>query len=571
MASLSAQERKLSNSAHISVPAPLPRTALSAAAAAAEDDLGSAAPQRLDKVLERLKFIQFSSTSNAPTESKKKRRMMSVIEQTEVPTIALDSFNKDYEVVRPLGEGATCKVVLGKNRNTGELVAIKMIPKKHIEDRAEFSLIAKEIHYLKQLSHPSIIRYHDVFFTSECLIIVLEYATGHELFEEILSRRTFSEREAAMVMHKILNALAYLHTRGIVHADLKPENLMLGDTVIADNLTVKLIDFGLAHTGASSDPKSTAGRGTLGYRAPELWKGEIGTPATDMWAMGVILFVMLYGRPPFVSDPDSLQDEGLLMNAPFWFLFNEETEFLRTSIVSASFEFPKEPAISADARDLLSRMLRANPEDRITATQSLRHPWLLLEFVPPDSPRMNMSRMQSRLVHLVQTRPPRILLTESKSLSPPAKVHLHRPSAEMRPAKPTPASGPGAKSDVAVATVKSPEKTGSPPVIQSTPPSKVQVPRLSLDNKSQPSEPDTKAWRSPQHGSPRSTTGSPKPLATSHRSPRLVPLEDPRTPDETKSSPSKVEWPPRQSRSPGMGDPATRSPPAGGSQQQQPK
>eukprot|EP00727_Mastigamoeba_balamuthi_P014495 m51a1_g9670 putative dynein heavy chain axonemal (5182) ;mRNA; r:1243469-1265072 len=371
------------------------------------------------------------STCSTP-EERKKKKLSGIIGRGEIEQPGSESFKAEYEVIGALGEGATCKVMLGRNRKTSELVAVKMIPNRRIEDRNEFSLIAKEIPILKQLSHPNIIRYHDVFFTQNDLVIVLEYASGHELFEEIVARRAYSEREATMVAHKVLSALAYLHLRGIVHADLKPENIIINCGLSDDTMSLKLIDFGLAHRTDKpiDEAKRVQGRGTLGYRAPELFGGEMGAPAADMWAMGVILFIMLYGRPPFLSHAEHAQDEGLLMNAPFWFFFNEDTEELRQSISAGRYEFPDEPYVSELARDFIERLLRVDPAERLTALQALRHPWLLLEHATPNTPKLDTGGLRTKLETFFIHRPAREVLVnkniylDSSAGSPPPPLSL---------------------------------------------------------------------------------------------------------------------------------------------------
>eukprot|EP00727_Mastigamoeba_balamuthi_P003731 m51a1_g13355 putative camk camk1 protein variant 1 (371) ;mRNA; r:523-2059 len=336
------------------------------------------------ELLTRLQYLYFSRTPNASHESLKKKRSSNPDPARKGDPVPEDSFALEYDIVSVLGEGATCKVLKGRNKKSGQMVAVKVIPKKHIEDREEFPLIAKEIPILKQLSHPNIVRYLDVFFSRESLTIVLELVTGHELFEELMERRTFSEPEAVTITSKILCALAYLHERGIVHADLKPENIMLTTKEVTKDAEVKLIDFGLAHKESTEAHQKSPRkpRGTLGYRAPELLADEEGTPATDMWALGVILYTMLVGRPPFLSDREMLDNEGFVLNAPFWLFFNEDTDCLHMSIVTGSFEWPDDSEVSEGARDLVARMLRVKMEDRITAEQALHHPWMCQEGHP---------------------------------------------------------------------------------------------------------------------------------------------------------------------------------------------
>ena len=357
---------------------------------------------------------------------------------------------REYEIEGALGYGATAEVLLGCARGTGARVAIKKIPREFVL-RKEFRRIGKEIKILRQLQHPNLIAYRDAFITQRFLYIILEYAEGRTLFDEIQDRRRLSEHEAAVITRGVARGLVYLHSHGIVHADLKPENIIIGDAVAADaaaaaappppaqppllsptprmsmritvtdadasdapdapdalevpqvactadtdgELSVKIIDFGLAKmvpslhqdmrtSSASSDDEGNSGGGggdeaggTLAYRAPELLRGGASTPAADVWALGVILFTMLGGYPPFMSDESALADVAT-SGAPFWYFCNSDTPLLRERIDTVDLAFVDEcwAGVSCAARDVVQRLLCRDPADRLTAAELLATPWL---------------------------------------------------------------------------------------------------------------------------------------------------------------------------------------------------
>ena len=381
------------------------------------------------------------------------------------------ALEREYAIEGALGYGATAEVLLGRARRTGELVAIKKIPQEFVV-RQEFQRIGKEIRILRELQHPNLIAYRDALITPRFLYIVLEYAEGRTLFDEIQDRRRLSEHDAAAIVREVARGLQYLHSHRIVHADLKPENIIIGhassslsvqppllsptpvlparitvtdaddaDTIprIAcattettgdaeddDSLSVKIIDFGLARMVPSlhqecADPlclsslsennssssssnnnsgeseskaKGTEAGGTLPYRAPELLEaGGASTPEADMWALGVILFTMLGGYPPFMSDADALA-EVATSDAPFWYFSNRDTPLLRDRIYTADFEFVDAcwAGVSERARDVVRALLCRCPADRPTAAQLLATPWVR---AAPRLPRTRAPRPPS--------------------------------------------------------------------------------------------------------------------------------------------------------------------------------
>jgi len=259
-----------------------------------------------------------------------------------------------YTFERELGKGAFSVVKLGINKNTKEEVAIKIIEKKNVEQ--DLHRLATEMQVLKSVNHPNIIKLKDIFETDTMLYIVTEVVTGGELFDRIVSKGSYSERDAAMLIKKLVAALEYLHSKNIVHRDLKPENLLLKSP--QEDTEVKLADFGLSKVLGTEVMMQTA-CGTPGYVAPEILQtSETGYgKEVDMWSVGVITYILLCGFPPF---------------------YNDNVAQLFESIINADFDYPSEywDHISDDAIDFIDSLLITDPEKRMSATQALQHSWL---------------------------------------------------------------------------------------------------------------------------------------------------------------------------------------------------
>ncbi|CAM6099174.1 unnamed protein product [Calypogeia fissa] len=259
-----------------------------------------------------------------------------------------------YEIGRTLGEGTFAKVKLGKNVETGESVAIKILLKEKILKTRMTEQIKREISTMKLVKHPNIVQLLDVLASKTKIYIVLELVTGGELFDKIVQGR-LREDEARRYFQQLINAVDYCHSRSVYHRDLKPENLLLdasGDLKISDfglsALPQQYRDDGLLHTKC----------GTPNYVAPEVVKdrGYKGASA-DLWSCGVILFVLMAGYLPF--------DEDNIMT-------------LYKKICRADFMCPS--WFSYGARRLILRLLDPNPTSRITVPQILANEWFKVGY-----------------------------------------------------------------------------------------------------------------------------------------------------------------------------------------------
>eukprot|EP01103_Thecamoeba_quadrilineata_P010528 TRINITY_DN229_c0_g3_i1.p1 TRINITY_DN229_c0_g3~~TRINITY_DN229_c0_g3_i1.p1 ORF type:complete len:784 (+),score=170.24 TRINITY_DN229_c0_g3_i1:73-2424(+) len=260
-----------------------------------------------------------------------------------------------YDLKQELGKGTFSVVRLGINKKTGKKSAIKIINKKitNIETK---QMLETEINILQRVDHPNVIGLQSMYETKTHLFLVMEYVEGGELFDRIIERGCFSEKDAANIIRQILEAVKYLHSLGVVHRDLKPENVLCATK---EALDVKIADFGLSKI-LDGDNKQVLQTccGTPSYAAPELLLCEGYAEPVDTWAVGVILYTLLSGCLPFFGETHTELFERILAGA-------------------FSFPDPEWTNISESAKSLVSSLLTANPNKRLTADQALKHPWIL--------------------------------------------------------------------------------------------------------------------------------------------------------------------------------------------------
>jgi tRNA A-37 threonylcarbamoyl transferase component Bud32 len=207
-------------------------------------------------------------------------------------------FTDLYNLGKELGRGGFSIVYEGIRKEDNTKFAVKVIAKNQSED--ELSLLRREIDIMKKLKHEHIISLSDYFEDNETIYLILELAVGGELFDQIISRGSYSERDAAGIILQILEATTYMHEKGIAHRDLKPENLLVtgeGYDVI------KISDFGLSKDFGTENLKTSCG--TPDYVAPEVLKGTSYDHSVDIWSIGVITYILLCGFPPFYGNTNN--------------------------------------------------------------------------------------------------------------------------------------------------------------------------------------------------------------------------------------------------------------------------
>ncbi|KAJ2006845.1 serine/threonine protein kinase [Coemansia thaxteri] len=268
-------------------------------------------------------------------------------------------FKQSYYLADRLGKGAFAEVRVAINRVTGRRYAAKIITRlEQVEKRKKLDEnFQVETSILSRVRHPSIVMVHGVFRERDCLYLVLDLAPDGELFDEIVRREFLVENDARRVLLQLLLAIRHLNQLGIVHRDIKLENILLADR---HNLRIKLADFGLAKiVGETMFMKTVCG--TPMYVAPEvLTVRQMGMydNLVDMWSLGVVLYICLCGFPPFSDE----------MSPPP----------MRDQIISGMYSFPSPywDTVSSEAIDLVCQMLQVDPRNRISVDSALAHPWL---------------------------------------------------------------------------------------------------------------------------------------------------------------------------------------------------
>jgi serine/threonine protein kinase len=229
-----------------------------------------------------------------------------------------------YVLKEVLGVGSTSTCHRCVSLATQQTFACKIIDKRHIESRFRglLSQFNVEIDVLRELSHDGIIKLEDVYVTSEKIYMVMELCTGGELFDYVVEKGTLTEEEAAHIVRKVTAAVVYMHQKNIIHRDMKPENLLLVKRPTPGAVpSVKIIDFGLSKF-LHDDPSARSFLGTRGYLAPEMLQRRDYNKAVDVWALGVIVFVLLCGCLPFDDDStvptDAAVKEKFVLRFPRW-------------------------------------------------------------------------------------------------------------------------------------------------------------------------------------------------------------------------------------------------------------
>ncbi|XP_005987323.1 serine/threonine-protein kinase SIK2a isoform X1 [Latimeria chalumnae] len=261
-----------------------------------------------------------------------------------------------YDIERTLGKGNFAVVKLARHRITKTEVAIKIIDKSQL-DAVNLEKIYREVHIMKMLNHPHIVKLYQVMETKNMLYLVTEYAKNGEIFDYLANHGRLSEPEARRKFWQILSAVDYCHSRNIVHRDLKAENLLLDN-----NMNIKIADFGFGNFYKAGETLATW-CGSPPYAAPEVFEGQqYEGPQLDIWSMGVVLYVLVCGALPF--DGPTLP-------------------ILRQRVLEGRFRIPY--FMSEDCEHLIRRMLVLDPSKRLTVAQIKEHKWMLVD-VPVQRP-----------------------------------------------------------------------------------------------------------------------------------------------------------------------------------------
>ncbi|KAF3628630.1 Calcium-dependent protein kinase 4 [Capsicum annuum] len=269
-----------------------------------------------------------------------------------------------YTLGKKLGQGQFGTTYLCTEKSTSNLYACKTIPKKKLICKEDYEDVWREIQIMHHLSeHPNVVRIKGTYEDALCVHIVMELCAGGELFDRIVQKGQYSEKEAAQLIKTIVGVVEACHSLGVMHRDLKPENFLFLSS--QEDAALKATDFGLSVFYKPGETFSDV-VGSPYYVAPEVLCKHYG-PESDVWSAGVILYILLSGVPPFWAETDM----GIFR------------QILRGKL---DFESEPWPGISDSAKDLIRKILDRNPKRRLTAHEVLCHPWIVDDSMTPDKP-----------------------------------------------------------------------------------------------------------------------------------------------------------------------------------------
>ncbi|KAI9014426.1 kinase-like domain-containing protein [Phycomyces nitens] len=304
-----------------------------------------------------------SSSSSLPkstdTHTYRKRPLSDQPRSTRNPVELKQWCLDDFEIGKALGKGKFGHVFLAREKQSGYIIALKVLYKKELAKNGVEKQLQREVEIQSTLRHPNILRLYGYFHDETRAFLILELAAKGELYKELQRQTMFPEPVASKYISQMANALIYLHSKRIIHRDIKPENLMLG---IKGEL--KIGDFGWSvKTGVTESRRSTL-CGTLDYLPPEMVEGRSHNENVDLWSLGILLYEMICGKPPF-------EDEQ-----------SHDVTYRR--IIKVDIQMPA--FVSKDAADLINRLLQYKPSDRLPLRQIPNHPFIT-KYARPSKPK----------------------------------------------------------------------------------------------------------------------------------------------------------------------------------------
>ena len=322
--------------------------------------------------------INTNINSNIIVERKNSKKNIVALNNDVIVTGNEINPEKIYLKTRLLGSGAFGEVWLVHHKDLDRDFAMKIIKKRKNRSNDEKEIL-NEIEILKKLDHPKILKVIDFYSTTKKYYIITEYCPEGELFNEIIKVGKFDEGQAAFIINQILKAVTYCHKMNIIHRDIKPENIMITNREKNGCLQVKLIDFGTAKIFEKGVQENKY-VGSSYYMAPEVIKRKYDEKC-DLWSIGVILYILLTGRPPF----DGNDDEEILENVK--------------KGVYDKWAYPF-PLLSAHAKDLIFKLLQYDPKKRLSAEEAIEHPWFkTAEFKKKDKVNTISPELAKELIH----------------------------------------------------------------------------------------------------------------------------------------------------------------------------
>ncbi|XP_007953776.1 aurora kinase A [Orycteropus afer afer] len=260
---------------------------------------------------------------------------------------------EDFEIGRPLGKGKFGNVYLAREKQSKFILALKVLFKAQLEKAGVEHQVRREVEIQSHLRHPNILRLYGYFHDATRVYLILEYAPLGTVYRELQKLSKFDEQRTATYITELADALSYCHSKKVIHRDIKPENLLLGSTG-----ELKIADFGWSVHAPSS--RRTTLCGTLDYLPPEMIEGRMHDEKVDLWSLGVLCYEFLVGKPPF-----------------------EASTYQETYNRISRVEFAFPDVVTMGARDLVSRLLKHNPSQRLTLKEVLEHPWIAANSSKP--------------------------------------------------------------------------------------------------------------------------------------------------------------------------------------------
>lgn len=277
--------------------------------------------------------------------------MHSSMSRTQRSRARADDTTGKYKLLKTIGKGNFAKVKLAKHIPTGVEVAIKIIDKTALNP-SSLQKLFREVRIMKQLDHPNIVKLYQVIENETTLYLVMEYASGGELFDYLVAHGRMKEKEARAKFRQIVSAVQYLHSKNVIHRDLKAENLLLDSA-----MNIKIADFGFSNTFSPGNKLDTF-CGSPPYAAPELFQGKkYDGPEVDVWSLGVILYTLVSGSLPF--DGQNLKE-------------------LRERVLRGKYRVPF--YLSTDCENLVKKFLVLNPARRGTLETIMRDKWMNMGY-----------------------------------------------------------------------------------------------------------------------------------------------------------------------------------------------
>ncbi|CAO4360847.1 unnamed protein product [Caenorhabditis nigoni] len=252
----------------------------------------------------------------------------------------------DFEIGRPLGKGKFGSVYLARTKTGHFHCAIKVLFKSQLISGGVEHQLEREIEIQSHLQHPNIIRLYNYFWDAKKIYLILEYAPGGEMYKQLTTQKRFTEAMAGKYMYEIADALSYCHRKNVIHRDIKPENLLIGSQG-----ELKIGDFGWSVHAPSNKRQTMCG--TMDYLPPEMVNGNSHSDAVDLWAIGVLCYEFLVGKPPFEHE-------------------NQADTY--SAIKAGRFTYPD--FVKKGARDLIGKLLVVDPRRRISLQQVKDHYWV---------------------------------------------------------------------------------------------------------------------------------------------------------------------------------------------------